>query len=321
MIEVGRKLFFLAGLSLVFVAARAQQDPAFSQYMYNQIYLNPGYSGVDGYSNLAVLHRTQYAGYRSTNSLDETGNPVTQLISISTPIFRINSGAGLYIVNDKLGPQNNLQVQATFAYHLAVGESKLTFGLNGGVYSQSINFDKYRPIDKDDPFILGGRQSQFRPDMGAGIYYRAEKYWGGIAVKHIIKSEFNFRADQFRNALENTLYIDAGYKYEVNYDLVLRPTILVKTDFNSYAIDLSVVSTYKDKFLSGLSYRQQESVTAILGYAFLEDNSLRLSYAFDLVIQGTDAKTLTSHEIMLNYLLPVLSGGGKKVVRTPRFRH
>lgn len=320
MVNAGRKFYFLA-IFCVFIlgTVEAQQDPAFSQFWYTTQYYNPAYSGVSGFSDLNVLHRTQYAGYRPT--FDESGNPVTQYIALSTPIFRIRSGAGLYLINDKIGPMTNLQIQASYAYHLAVGKSKLSFGFNIGVWSQAVNFDDYRFFDPDDPLIGSGKQSQVQPDMGVGLYYRAEKYWGGIAVKHIISTKFDFGSDQLRGDLNQTIYFDAGYKYEVNYDFVLRPMLLVKTDFNTYAIDLALLGTYKERFIGGLSYRQQESVTATLGYNALKQKNLRLSYAIDLVVQGTDAKSLTSHEFTLGYMMPVLTGGGKKVVRTPRFRH
>jgi hypothetical protein len=101
----------------------------------------------------------------------------------------------------------------------------------------------------------------------------------------------------------------------------LRPSFIVKSDFNTYSFDVTLVGIYREKFWGGLSYRQSEAVIAMFGVSLLKDNSLQLGYALDYVIQAQAAKQKTSHEMMLSYTLPALSGGGKKVVRTPRFRH
>ena len=89
----------------------AQQDPQFTQYMFNTLYYNPGFAGVDGVTKLTAIHRSQWTGYRPT--VGGGGAPITQLVSMTAPLFKINSGFGAYILNDKLGPQNNLEAQAS----------------------------------------------------------------------------------------------------------------------------------------------------------------------------------------------------------------
>jgi type IX secretion system PorP/SprF family membrane protein len=114
--------------------------------------------------------------------------------------------------------------------------------------------------------------------------------------------------------------LTAGYFYEVNFDLTLNPTVLVKTDFKEYSFDLGVIATLKDKMWAGLSFRQSEAANVMLGYSFMKDNSLRFGYAIDVVVKDQEAKENFSHELMLSYQLPVYATG-KKVVRTPRYRH
>jgi type IX secretion system PorP/SprF family membrane protein len=315
----GRKTFLVIVLLVVLSPAFSQQDPQFSQYMFNDLYNNPAYSGVMGVTNLTMTYRSQWLGY--TGTFDEGGAPNTFLASFNTPIFRIRSGAGFYFVNDVIGPQNNIQFMASYAYHLGVGNGKLSLGLRAGIYGQSIDFSKYRPVNWDDPLLLNGKESQYRPDMGVGIYYKAEKYFAGVSLNHILNTEFDFNSDSLKNALENNLVINGGYVYELNYDVILTPTLLVRTDFVSYSFDISVLGTYREKFWGGLSYRQSEAIIALMGINLLKDKSLRLGYSLDYVIQAQRAKQATSHEILLSYNMPAMTGGGKKVIRTPRFRH
>jgi type IX secretion system PorP/SprF family membrane protein len=311
---------FITLLSLVYgFVAFGQQDPQFSQYMFNEIYYNPAYAGIPGSAEFSAIHRTQWLGYEST--FDGSGNPQTQLISANIPIFKINSGAAFYAINDRLGALNNLEIQASYAYHLAFKNSKLSFGLRAGVVSQSIDFDQYRWVDPDDPLRQSGKETQIRPDLSAGIYYRAQKYYLSLSASHLLNSEFNFGNDSLANALVPHLYFMAGYDYEINYDFVLRPSVLVKSDLTTYSFDLSLLAYFRDKLWFGFSFRQSDAMIALIGYSFLKDNSLRLGYSFDYIINAQEAKNPTSHELILSYTLPVLSGGEKRIIRTPRFRH
>ncbi len=311
---------FISLLFLVYgFVVYGQQDPQFSQYMLNEIYYNPAYAGIPGSAEFTAIHRTQWLGYEST--FDGAGNPQTQLISANIPIFKINSGASFYAINDRLGALNNLEIQASYAYHLAFKNSKLSFGVRAGVVSQSIDFDQYRWVDPDDPLRQSGKETQIRPDLSAGIYYRAQKYYLSLSASHLLNSEFNFGNDSLANALIPHLYFMAGYDYEINYDFVLRPSVLVKSDLTTYSFDLSLLAYFREKLWFGFSFRQSDAMIALIGYSFLKDNSLRLGYSFDYIINAQEAKNPTSHELLLSYTLPVLSGGEKRIIRTPRFRH
>lgn len=299
----------------------AQQDPQVTQYMFNNIYLTPGAAGVDGVTRFTALHRSQWQGYQS--SFDKGGAPTTQLLTFNTPIFKLNSGFGAYVLNDKSGPLNTLEVQSMYAYHLGLKDSKLSFGVKLGLYSQTIDYDLYRAYNENDPLLGGktGKTSQIRPDVGVGIMYRSEKYYAGLGVNHLTKSQFDFGVSEARGALATHMNFTAGYYYDVNFDLQLNPSILVKTDLNEYSFDLALMATLKNTMWGGLSFRQSEAATLMLGYCLLKDKSLKLGYSIDFIVKDRAAKESFSHEIMISYELPVGPGGGKKVVRTPRYRH
>ena len=302
------------------VRSWAQQDPQFTHYMFNTLYYNPGFAGVEGVTKLTAIHRSQWLGYSPTSG--GGGAPTTQLISMTAPIFKLNSGFGAYIVNDKLGAQNNLEAQASYAYHLGIKNSKLSLGVRAGMYSQTINYDLYRKIDPNDPLLKDktGSESQIRPDVAIGVYWRKEKYYVGVSINHLLKSTFDFGVAQ-RNALQPHVYITGGYFYEVNFDLKFQFMTIIQSDFNKETVNLGAIAYFKDTMWGGLSFRQSEAAILMFGYSLLKDKSLKLGYGLDYVIQNQDAKQPTSHELMLTYELPVNPGSGKKVVRTPRYRH
>ncbi|MFW5760512.1 MAG: type IX secretion system membrane protein PorP/SprF [Cyclobacteriaceae bacterium] len=314
-----KKYTLLILLIALGVTTNAQQDASFSMYNNAMLYYNPAYAGVEGVTNITLIARSQWVGYNPT--FDDGGAPSTQVLSLSTPILRIRSGFGVHVVNDNLGPLTNLQGQLSYAYHLDVNEAKMSFGIRAGMFAKSFNKDRYRPNDENDPLLNASQETQIRPDLAAGVFYQAEKYFVGLSFSHLVKSQFDWGTNDPRAALENHMYITAGYDYEFTYDITLTPTILVKSDLNTYQFDIGVMGTYRDKFWGGLSFRQSEAAVAMLGYSLFKDNSLRIGYAFDYIVIAQDAKQFSSHEVMLNYSLPVVSGEGKKVIRTPRFRH
>lgn len=316
-----KKSFYTAIAILLFAAfgVRAQQDPLFTHYMFNNMYLTPAYAGVDGVTRLTAVHRSQWLGYQP--SFGGGGAPVSQLVSFNTPVYKLRSGFGTYIMNDVAGPVNNLEAQAMYAYHLGIKDNKLSIGVKVGIFSQTINGSYYRYVDGNDPQITEGKDSQIKPDLGFGLFYRSEKYYAGVGFNHLLKSEFDFGADATRAALENHVNLTGGYYYDVSFDLTLQFATWVKTDLNETSVDLSVLGYYKNTMWGGLSFRQSEAVSVLLGYSFLKDKSLRLGYSLDYIVKDQDAKQPTSHEVMLSYELPVSPGTGKKIVRTPRYRH
>ncbi|MDQ3395404.1 MAG: type IX secretion system membrane protein PorP/SprF [Bacteroidota bacterium] len=311
--------FLIIGILFCSGPLLAQQDAQFSQYMFNGIYYNPAFAGVEGVTQFTGVFRSQWTGYEPT--LGGGGAPTTQLFTLNTPILRLRSGFGFHAVNDQLGALSNQQIQVSYAYHLGLPNSKLSFGIRSGIFSKAIDFNKYRWNDPNDINNLDSRVSDIKPDLAVGMFYRAEKLYAGVSYNHIIKAEFDFGSDALRNPLVSHMYLTAGYDYEYNYNLIITPSVLIKTDLNTYSIEGGVMGTYNNKMWGGLNYRDGDSFIAILGYALLKDNSLKAGYAFDLVVRAQEAKRPTSHEFLMSYTLPVVSAGGKKIVRTPRFRH
>ena len=301
-------------------SVHAQQDPQFTQYMWNTLFYNPAYAGVEGVTSFTASHRTQWLGYGG-------GNPVTQVASFNTPIFRLNSGFGLHFMNDRLASVNNLQFMASYAYHLHLKElnTKVSFGISGGAYAQANDSKVYEPNDLNDDLLVFGRFYQMRPDMGAGIYFQSQKVHGGVGINHLLKSEFNWGNDATRNPLANHMYGMFGYDYVYGRKITLTPSVLVATDFNQYSFTLTAMGNLDEKYWAGISFRQGESINILTGYSVLKDKSLRFGYSFDFVVKGIDAKSAgaigSSHEVSLSYTLPQAAPSGKKIIRNPRFRH
>lgn len=296
-----------------------QQDPQFSQYMFNSLHYNPAYAGIEGVARITAVHRTQWLGF-STSFDGNGGNPNTEVLNFSLPIRKLRGGAGVELSNDNLGPQNNFKALATYAFHYPIKEATISIGIRAGIFAQTIDYDQFRPVQPDDPLLVNksGKTSQVKPDLAAGIWYSAPKYYLGVALNHLLQSQFDFGVAGQTSPLEPNLTITAGYISKAGYNFTLTPSVLVKTDLNSYSFDLGLVGTFNQKMWVGGAFRQSEAAILLLGYSFLKDRALKVGYSIDLIIKDREAKQPTSHELMVSYLLP-FSNEPRKAIKTPRF--
>lgn len=317
---------FVLVFTLVGYSLRGQQDAQFTHYMYNQVYFNPAFAGLTNTNSLMAIHRSQWFGYDGT--INASGAPNTQFISYNGVSNLWNGGFGAYVVNDNLGPVNNLEIQLAGSYTFNLGDrSSLTFGLKAGLFSNSINFDEIIVVDPNDNLIgMSGKESQLNPDIGVGLLYRNGNFFGGLSANHFLQPKFDYGNDQVSNQLVRHYYVMAGYDYALNQEVTITPTLLIKNiGFNEYSWDITAIAKVRDRIWFGAAYRDTESASALVGYRLLQDRSLSLGYAFDFIINDAANKEPTSQEIMLIYTFSSEGGGrrklGKNIIRTPRYRY
>lgn len=312
------KRVFTVLLLLYTAVGWCQQDPQLSHYMFNNFYFNPAFAGTDGVMKATLLHRSQWVGYSPTYG--DGGAPTTQLLSFQTPLAILKGGVGGYFVNDNLGPVTNMELQGSYAYFIPIRGGRVSLGLRAGMVSQRVDFDMFRAIDPNDPLLQrSGKETQFQPDFAFGAMLRKERYYFGVGMNHLNQPSYDFGLNQ-DNQLKRHLYVTGAYFYEMNFDLRFQFVGFVKSDLVKTSFDLGVLAYLRNTMWGGLSFRQSDALSLLLGYSFLDDKSLSLGYSLDYVINDQEAKQATSHEFMVSYQLPV-STSRKKVVRTPRFRY
>lgn len=316
--------FLKLGFSLIlFFAisfAHGQQDAQFTQYMYNGMFYNPAFAGKDGGYRFSALHRSQWLNY--TTASGQGGAPVTQLITAEGRLDSKNIGYGLSLVNDQIGPTNNLEVNLKGSYHKKIKRATLSIGGYVGIFSSALDYGEIIVVNPEPGLPQSGKEGQIALDFGAGILYDRGNYYLGLSTKHLNQPSFDFGDGAYANQLKNHSYFLFGYRIRPIGQLRIEPSLLIKTvSLNNFSYNVSVMATHQNKINGGIAYRGEESISLILGYSLLRDNSLKLGYAFDLVVGGLEAKAPTSHELMLRYMLPTSSREIERVIqRTPRFR-
>lgn len=296
----------------------AQQQPQFTHYGFNGMYISPAYAGITNRPEVLSIYRYQWLNYDAT--FDDGGSPQTLLLSAHTPVRFLRGGLGINLVQDKIANTRIQQAALSYSFHMNVGEGKLGLGVQGNI--NTIKKGSYRAIDEGDPNVPFN-SSDTKYDVGAGVWYESELLYAGGGVTNLLRATYEFAdsANTGRGRVlgENHIYATAGYNFALTNELVATPMVLFKHDTETFSFDAGARVTFNEKYWGGLNYRHQEAVSALLGIALLQDNALRVGYAFDFTTFNRDAKAPTSHEVMLSYRLPEPIVRFRPPVRTPRY--
>ncbi|MBD0399746.1 type IX secretion system membrane protein PorP/SprF [Flammeovirga sp. EKP202] len=303
------------------LSSQAQQDPQFTQYMFSKPFLNPAAVGMTSEeTEVVLLHRTQWLGYEGTFENDGTLN--TQFFSITSPIQSKRLGVGFHLVNDDVGLMSNLEAQLSVSYLVPLKSGSLSFGLRAGIYDRSLNTDRLRFVNENDPLYNGGQPlNSIVPDISAGVYYQSEKIYAGIGAKHLLESDFDGGSSSPFSALGMSFNGLFGMSLDVTNNLILQPSILMRTDLNTFTFDLTVLANLQEWVYVGAGLREMEALSALAGVYLLKNRKLHLGYAVDFTVKDQSAKALTSHEILLSFGFGAFGGKSPSVIRTPRYRH
>lgn len=284
--------YLMIGIGLLYCnAISAQQDPQFTQYMYNTVTFNPAYAGSNNTLNFNLLYRTQWVG------LD--GSPETLVFSANSPVGA-NTALGLSVVNDRIGPAEELNATVDFSYTLAFNNNiKFAFGIKAGFQSLQIDYtklDTYNPTDAQ----FQENVSQGAPQIGVGGYLYTDNWYLGVSVPNMLNTEHYDQIAVSTAAERQHFFMIAGYVFQLNKNLKFKPATLVKIVSGApIGLDVSANFLFHEKLTLGASYRLESSVSALA--AFQISNGLMIGYAYDFDTTELASYNSGSHEIFLKF--------------------
>ncbi len=304
-----KKLIFITLLALASVASvKAQQDPAYSMYMFNGLFLNPAYAGSQEAISLMAIYRHQWAGIE--------GAPRTANISVHAPFRKDQYALGMTISNDMFGHTNNFSVTPSFAYRLKIKKSRLCFGVQTSLayYYQDNKATILADKVVDNSFQLN--QNLFVPNIGFGIYAYGARYFVGVSAPHLLPSRLRDGTGMVVNdeaiaKVYNFYLLTAGYVFGKDASVVkFRPTILVRYQkglpHNIPQFDINLALLLFERVWIGAGYRtggDQSYVgqSAIAFAQFKVTPQLQIGYSYDAEISSLRHFTSGTHEIMIGY--------------------
>ncbi|NMH86422.1 PorP/SprF family type IX secretion system membrane protein [Flavivirga algicola] len=301
-----KSLILVVFTALLSLELNAQQDPQYTQYMYNTMSVNSAYAGQREVLSITGLYRTQWVGIE--------GAPKTITFGAHAPLRNKRLGLGLNLVSDQLGPASETYVDVNFSYTIPINEitdTELSFGLKGGFHLLDTDWSK--GIFQYPDRLFNDNLNLFSPTVGAGVYLHSEKWYVGLSVPNFFRTE-HYDGIQESVATERLHYfLIGGYVFDVNENTKLKPAVLVKGVSGAPLIaDLSLNALFNDKFTLGLGYRWDDAVSGLAG--FQVSDGLFIGYAYDLTTTGLSNYNSGSHEIMLRFELQQLGR-----IISPRF--
>jgi type IX secretion system PorP/SprF family membrane protein len=277
-------------LSINFIYS--QQDPQYTQYMYNMHIVNPAYAGSEGTLNIGLLHRTQWVG------LD--GAPKTTVAAINAPIKK-NIGMGLSVFADEIGPVKEQNVFVDVSYTIQTSDyGNLAFGLKGGftfLDAQLSTLDLGDDIPDD---VFDNDINDSYANFGAGAFYYTDHFYAGLSMPNMLNQfHLNRKGGVISSASEKMhYYLTSGYVFEMNDNLKLKPSVLLKgVEGAPLSIDLVGNVLINNKFELGVSWRIDDSLNALMNVEVA--NGFRIGYAYDYTLSNLGDFNSGSHEVIL----------------------
>lgn len=308
-----KRIYSIALVALLSLSATAQQDPHYTQYMYNMNIINPAYAGSKENLALGLLYRKQW--------VDIQGAPETFTFSGHTPVGK-NVGIGLSAISDKIGPVNEQNLYADFSYTLNLGgEHKLAFGIKAGATFHKVGlFDQigngFVPQPNDPAF--SENIDNVYLNFGSGLFYYTDRYYVAFSVPNMLGAKHldirdNGQERQFGSETQH-YFLTGGYVFDLTPNVKFKPFAMLKTAFGApSSVDVSTNFLFNERFEIGATYRLEDSFGAMVNFAITPN--IRIGYAYDHIVSDLRVTTPASHEIIMLFDLNF----PKKVSRSPRF--
>ena len=275
-------LFFL----LAFTFGYSQQDPQWSNYMYNQIGYNAGVAGAKYKLQSTASFRRQWVGFGDA--------PITAMLSTDAKIEKLHGGIGGLMMYNQLGNEKNLAAKLGYAYHLGVGPGTLQVGFNGEFQHKTLE-NQWISTHPNDPAIPTETSGSVF-DAGFGTLFHTPKLQLGFGITHLFESAYqDLNIEGSRH-----YYLHGGYRYDFNDNFGLEPTFLVKSDRVSTQLDLTLRAHILDFLSLGFGYRKDDAYVLMLGY---EGDNIRFGYAYDIITSDISNYAPNSHEFLVSFLI------------------
>ncbi len=292
-----RYLFAVFVLCMSSFSSHAQLEPTFTQYMFNETFINPAYAGSREGLAMNMAYRDQWVGLK--------GSPKTQTLSIHMPIEKKKIGIGLSVMNETIGVSHKFLVNGDFAYRIKLYQSFLAFGLKAGFVNDQENYSEVNTTTPGDRQFTNDVRKYFLPNAGFGVYYYKKKFYAGFSIPRLLENKID--PSQPNKAVRNMgnfkvwhYYLTSGYVMNLTDYIKFKPTIMLKCVQNApVEFDASINFLLDEIFWIGLEYRTGDAISCLLGFQI--SKSLRIAYSYDYTLTDLQKYNSGSHEITLSY--------------------
>jgi type IX secretion system PorP/SprF family membrane protein len=292
-------------LGWCFTAQQAQaQDPEFTQFYANQLYLNPAFAGTKICPRVNLNYRNQWPAL--------SGTFVTNSFSYDQHVNSLYGGLGLLVTNDKAGKGtlNTTNISAIYAYQLKISRTfSVRVGFQATYFQKSLDWNKLTFGDMIDPrrgFIYqtgdvprGG--SVGNVDFSGGVLGFSEFFFLGIAAHHVTEPNESLISQDSPLPMKLTGHAGAiiplaNSRYSTN-DAKIAPNIMFRQQGNFQQLNMGVYVS-KGPLTGGVWYRNKDAFIATIG---IRTDVFKFGYSYDVTVSKLTNATAGSHEISIGF--------------------
>ena len=287
-----KKYFYITLIVVLCNVLQAQQLPQYTQYMLNDLAINPAVAGKDEYADVRSNNRYQWVGI--------TDAPRTYMLTLHSPLKNKHMGLGTHIYTDIVGPTRRVGISLAYAYHIQIAKkTKLSLGVSAGIQQWGIDGHKLVLHDSGDDNLWTNYRTVTVPDFGAGIYAHNDNWYLGVSAPQLYQSPIKLYVDgDNKGTLVTHFLVNGAYKFKINDDFKIEPSFLLKyADPAPIKIDVGVRAIYKEQVWLGGGYRYNDAFTALVG--FMYKNYLMIGYSYDFTTTNLKKYSTGTHELML----------------------
>ena len=279
------------------------QDPTFTQFYANPLYLNPALAGSHGCGRLASNYRNEWPSL--------SGNYVTYSVSYDNYFKNIQGGFGVLATHDQQGQGtiNTSMLGLVYSNHLKLSRKwKLFFGARAAWYQKFLDWDKLTFGDMIDPrrgFIYqtgdvprGGSRGFF--DASGGLVLFNKNFFVGIAGHHLNRPNESMIIGESRLPIRGTLHIGAeipiGKKSRYNTKTSIMPNVIYQYQRGFQELSIGTYVKYGG-FNAGAWYRNRDAFILTVG---INTGKFKLGYSYDVTVSKlNNGVSGGSHEISM----------------------
>ena len=296
------KTSIIAVFSLFLTNEIKAQDPEFTQFYANPLYLNPAFAGTAHCPRVSLNHRNQWAGI--------SGTFVTTSASYDQHVDGLAGGVGLLVWNDYAGEStlNTINVSGMYSYQIPVNRKfSIKAGLQATWAQKKVDWSKLTFGDQIDPrrgFIYKTNEIQRDEpasyvDFSAGVLGFSEKYFVGFAVHHLTEPDESVIEGE--SPLPRKYTFHAGAMLPINSKgepASLSPNVLVQLQQDFLQINFGMYYS-KGPIMGGLWYRNSDAFIALIGF---QTGIMKFGYSYDITVSNLTNTTAGSHELSVGLL-------------------
>jgi type IX secretion system PorP/SprF family membrane protein len=288
------KTILLLGIGLLFsITIYAQEQNIFTRYRYHMNIINPAYVGVDGQTLLTSSLRRQWTGVPN--------GPESQYISFGTPIAN-NLAIGLSVENNKTFVEKQGFLGVDMSYKLQLSRNTdMYFGIKAVADFYDVNFSGLNTYNVVvDPYIQS--ISRFSPNIGVGTLIKGEDWYASFSVPRIFDTAKVKEKEGVALVYTDLpqLYLGAGMDFDINDDIVLKPSLNWNYLQRSPSIlNATAMINFNDKFEIGANYSTDNKYAALATIGV--SNRFVFGYAYEMSTIAALARSKNTNEILLQF--------------------